>query len=165
MKERTCCFFGHREIDDTLELRTRLSEIIEVLIVKENTDTFLFGSNSQFDSLCHKLVTKAKENHPHIRRIYVRAEYQYIEESYTAYLLQSYEDTYYPKHMTLAGRAAYIERNREMIEKSATCVIYYNPDHAPLQRKSGTKLAFDYAVKQRRKIINLYKKSTKPKTI
>ena len=46
MKERTCCFIGHRKIEDTLELRTELYDVIEKLIVYENIYTFLFGSKS-----------------------------------------------------------------------------------------------------------------------
>lgn len=53
MINKTCCFFGHRKIDDTVEMRTRLYETIEKLIVEENVDTFLFGSKSDFNSLCH----------------------------------------------------------------------------------------------------------------
>ena len=59
-KEKTCCFFGHRKIDETAELKNRLYEIIENLIVNENVDTFLFGSKSEFDDLCHKIVTNLK---------------------------------------------------------------------------------------------------------
>ena len=77
MKERTCCFIGHQKIEDTLELRTELYYIIEKLIVYENIDTFLFGSKSRFNDLCHELVTAIKEKYPHIKRIYVRAEYPY----------------------------------------------------------------------------------------
>lgn len=29
MKERTCCFIGYRKIEDTLELRTELYDVIE----------------------------------------------------------------------------------------------------------------------------------------
>ncbi len=46
MKDKTCCFFGHRTINETEELKERLTEIIEKLIVKEKVDTFLFGSKS-----------------------------------------------------------------------------------------------------------------------
>ena len=45
-KEKTCCFFGHRKINETEELKNRLYEIIENLIVNEKVDTFLFGSKS-----------------------------------------------------------------------------------------------------------------------
>jgi len=74
MQEKTCCFFGHREINETEELRTRLCGIIERLIVDEKVDTFLFGSKSRFDSLCLELVSEIKEKYPHVKRVYVRAE-------------------------------------------------------------------------------------------
>ena len=40
--ENTCCFFGHRTINETEELKSKIIEIIEKLIVDENVDTFLF---------------------------------------------------------------------------------------------------------------------------
>ena len=96
MEDRICCFIGHRTINETEELKERLCEIIEKLIVDENVDTFLFGSKSRFNSLCHELVTEIKEKYPHIKRTYVRAEYLNIDDSYKDYLLHHYEDTYYP---------------------------------------------------------------------
>ena len=41
MKEITCCFFGHRTINETEELKLKLNEIIEKLIVEEKVNTFL----------------------------------------------------------------------------------------------------------------------------
>ncbi|MBE6729369.1 MAG: hypothetical protein E7568_03950 [Ruminococcaceae bacterium] len=96
MIKNTCCFFGHRDINETEELKSKLVEIIENLIVNKRVDTFFFGSKSRFNSLCHETVTKIKEKYPHIKRVYVRAEYPYISERYKNYLLDSYEDTYYP---------------------------------------------------------------------
>ncbi len=95
--KNTACFFGHRMISETEELKSKLIEIIERLIVDKNVDTFLFGSKSRFSSLCLELVTKTKEKYPHIKRNYVRAEYPDINAQYTNYLLESYEDTYYPE--------------------------------------------------------------------
>ena len=89
MKDKTCCFFGHRTINETEELKERLTEIIEKLIVDEKVDTFLFGSKSRFNSLCLELVTEIKGKYPHIKRVYVRAEYPYISEHYKNYLLES----------------------------------------------------------------------------
>ena len=155
MKEKTCCFFGHREINETEELKSKLMEIIEKLIVDEKVDTFLLGSKSQFNNLCLELVTAIKEKYPHIKRIYVRAEYPDINEQYTNYLLESYEETYYPEHIRSSGRAAYVERNYEMINKSKFCIVYYDEPKAPTTRKSGTKIALDYAVKKGKQIINI----------
>ena len=155
MKSSTCCFFGHRTINETEELKSKLNEIIEKLIVDENVDTFLFGSKSRFNSLCLERVTELKEKHPHIKRIYVRAEYPYISEHYKNYLLESYEDTYYPKKIISAGRAAYVERNYEMIDNSRFCIVYYDKQNAPTTRKSGTKIALDYAIRKQKHIIVL----------
>ena len=155
MSKKTCCFFGHRTINETEELKERLCEIIEKLIVEKQVDTFLFGSKSRFDSLCLELVTEVKEKYPHIKRVYVRAEYPDINEQYTNYLLESYEDTYYPKHIIGSGKAVYVERNYEMINKSYFCIVYYDELNAPTTRKSGTKIAIDYAIKQDKQIINV----------
>ena len=40
----TCCFFGHRKIDETAELKDKLCGIIENLIINENVDTFFSGA-------------------------------------------------------------------------------------------------------------------------
>ena len=45
----------------------------------------------------------------------------------------------------------------EMIDKSNYCVFYYNANYTPLKkRNSGTKIAYDYAVKKKKIIINLF---------
>ncbi len=150
-----CCFFGHRTINETEKLKSKLYEIIEKLIVEKHVDTFLFGSKSRFNSLCQETVTKIKEKYPHIKRIYVRAEYPDINNQYTNYLLESYEDTYYPEHIIGSGRAAYVERNYEMINKSHYCIVYYDEDNATTTHKSGTKIALDYAINRCKKIIRV----------
>ena len=157
MKENTCCFIGHRTIKETEELKSKLNEIIEKLIVDENVNTFLFGSKSRFNSLCQEIVTKIKEKYPHIKRIYVRAEYPYICEHYKKYLLENYEDTYYPEKIMNSGRAAYVERNYEMIDNSHFCIVYYDEFNVPTTGKSGTRLALDYAIKKHKHIITLPK--------
>ncbi len=139
MKTNTCCFIGHRAIFESEQLKTQLCEIIEKLIVEEKVDTFLFGSKSRFNSLCLELVSKIKEKYPHIKRVYVRAEYPDINEQYTNYLLESYEDTYYPEKIIGSGRVAYIERNYEMINNSHFCVFYYDEDIASLIKKKRNK--------------------------
>ena len=156
MKSNVCCVFGHREISETDELKSKLNEIIEKLIVDEKVNTFLFGSKSRFNDLCYETVTQLKEKYPHVKRIYVRAEYPYISE-YKNYLLEFYEDTYYPERIMNSGRAAYVERNCEMIDSSYFCIVYYNEAYTPATRKSGTKLAANYAEEQGREIINLFK--------
>ena len=167
MKLYTCCFFGHRKINETELLRNKLYNTIEDLIINKKVNIFLFGSKSEFDKLCLKTVTELKRKHPHIKRIYVRALYQHINDSYKDYLLESYEDTYYPEHIENSGKAAYVERNHEMINKSKFCVVYYDENYLPARRrnsrrdltdyqpKSGTKIAYEYATKKGLNIINV----------
>lgn len=168
-KLSTCCFIGHRKIDITDDLINRLERIIENLITDKNINTFLFGSKSEFNWLCLKIVTNLRKKYPYIKRIYVRDEFPYIDENYKAYLLESYEDTYYPERIKNSGRAAYIERNYEMVDNSVCCVIYYSEGYMPCRRKnsssevvgyqpeSGTKRVYDYAEKKGVQILNVIK--------
>lgn len=168
LKPYSCCFFGHRKIIETDELNVKLIDAVENLISKEEVHTFLFGSKSQFNTLCYNVVTNLKKKYSNIKRIYVRAEFPYIDDSYKNYLLQNYEDTYFPHNILNAGKAVYTERNYEMIDKSAFCICYYNENYTPPKRKnnrrdliehqtnSGTKLAYDYAVRKNLFIKNLF---------
>ena len=151
-KEKTCCFIGHREIEEKERLSKKLTEIIENLILKENVTKFIFGSKSRFDTLCYEIVTKLKERYPYIERVYIRAEFSEIGDKYKAYLLEKYEDTYFSQKAF--GKASYIERNKEMIEKSDFCIIYFKEDLLK-PYKSGTKIAFDYAIKKNKKIVRM----------
>lgn len=160
MKNNSCCFIGHRKIERSLKLEEKLYKEIEKLI-NGGIHTFMFGSRSDFDSLCYEIVTdlkkKPKGDGPvlerDIKRIYVRAEYPYINQDYYDYLLKSYEETYYPEKILNAGRAVYVERNQFMIDMSLVCVFYYN-DTINYKGKSGTEIAYKYAVKKHKRIIN-----------
>ena len=155
MTNNTACFIGHRKINKTEDLKIRLWDLIEDLILNQNVTTFLFGSKSGFNYLCEDTLIKAKEKHPHIKRIYVRAEFPYIDEDYEKYLLESCDETYFPENLVNAQKSTYVKRNYEMIDKSNFCVFYFSEQEAPTTRKSGTKVALDYAIKKNKKIFNL----------
>lgn len=163
----TVTFVGHRTVKDRELVKRRVYQIVEDMIVNQDARKFLFGSKSKFDDLCYDVVTELKENYPYIERIYVRGEYPYIDEDYRNYLLECYEDTYYPSGMEEAGRAAYVERNCKMIDESDVCVMYYDENYLPPKRKdsrrdlfeyqpkSGSRIAYEYAVWKNKKIINV----------
>ncbi|MBQ7012117.1 MAG: hypothetical protein IJN63_10455 [Clostridia bacterium] len=155
MTKYTCCFFGHRNVLETEELKNKVYGIVEKLIVQEKIDTFLFGSRSNFNSLCLEAVTKIKSKYPHIKRIYVRAEYPTISDDYKAYLLESYDDTYYPEKILRAGKAVYVERNFEMIRNSRFCVVCCEHSESMSTKKSGTVIAVNYAEKLKKEIIRI----------
>ena len=155
LTNNTACFIGHRKINETEDLKIRLWDLIEDLILNQNVTTFLFGSKSGFNNLCEEALIKAKEKYPHIKRIYVRAMYPYINESYEKYLLQFCDETYFPENLVNAQKSSYVKRNYEMIDKSNFCVFYFSEQGAPTTRKSGTKVALDYAIKKKKIIYNL----------
>ena len=162
------CFIGHREIEKTEKLITLLKETI-ITLIKKGATTFLFGSMSAFDDFAWEIVTNLKKQYPFIKRVYVRATYPHINKSYEKYLLGLYEETYFPQQIEKAGKYSYVERNCEMIEKSTYCIFYYNENYLPplkqpskqnlsfqSNRKSGTKIAYEYAKRKKKLIINLY---------
>ncbi len=166
---KTCCFIGHRNVEETPELRKSLTETIRRLITENGVKKFLFGSKSRFDDLCQEIVDELREEYPHIKRVYVRMYYPELGEPYIGYILHDFEDTYMPKGIENAGVARYVERNQEMINASDFCVFYYNEEYKPLVRKhsrrglysyqpkSGTKVAYEYAKQKKKEIINLYR--------
>ena len=147
------CCIGHRALTMTPDLERKVREVCEKLICEENVEVFFFGSKSDFNSLCYAEVSKLREKYPYIKRIFVRAEFPEINEDYRNYLLERYEDSYYPPEIQNAGRAAYLERNYHMIDQSNFCIFYYRERELPQKRKSGTKLALAYAVKKIKKVI------------
>ena len=78
---KTCSFFGHRDAPQTDELKEKVRETVERLIVEEGVDTFLFGSRSKFDELCHIVVTELKEKYSHIRRVVYLCKHETISET------------------------------------------------------------------------------------
>ena len=160
------CFIGHRTINNTEQLRSLLKKTV-LNLIDNGVTTFLFGSASAFDKLSLETVTSLKKDYPFIKRIYVRSAYQQIDNNYRTYLLKYYDDTYFSVKLKNAGKYAYVERNYEMIDSCLYCIFYYNSNYIaiqknsiknsiPSQRNSGTKIAYDYAKRKNKKLINIY---------
>lgn len=162
-------FIGHRKIQNSELLTEQIKQTVLNLIDEKQVDTFLFGSRSDFDDLCLEVVTEIQKERPGIKRVYVRAEYPYISRDYENYLLESYDATYIPENVIDAGKAAYVERNFHMIDKADICIFYYDKNYKPPlkpaargrvfgeQPQSGTKIAYEYAVKKQKEIVNLFR--------
>ena len=160
LKTNTCCFIGHRDAGAAPDLVLSVRAAVRSLITIFDTDTFLFGSASGFDRICLSVVTELKEEYPRIRRVYVRAEFPDIDDFYREKLLEKYDDTFFPEEIRSAGRARYVERNRIMIDWADSCVFYYRGEstvdgRTGKKRRSGTALAWDYAVKRKKDIYNV----------
>ena len=146
--KQSCCFIGHRKIENKSHLYAQLKRSVQNLITKSNITTFLFGSRSEFNDLCLDVVTELKDIYPHIERVYIRAEYEYISDEYINYLLTFYEKTYYAEKAHNANSLVYVKRNEELIDNSNICIFYYK-NNSP---NSGTAIAFNYAQKHKKKL-------------
>lgn len=177
MAEKRCCFIGHRTIEQTDELLALLTDTIRRLILEEGVCYFLFGSRSAFDDLCHRIVTEFQQEFPNIVRVAYtrRSEYAVkaeekvkMERTWATILktevkLKDYDAEVQSDRVFSVGKASYVERNQEMIDDSDFCVFYYNESYLPPRRKrsnrdlssyqpkSGTQLAYEYAIQKSKK--------------
>ena len=182
MGEKKACFIGHRKIEVTDDLVNRLKREITRLIEDEEVRYFLFGSRSQFDDLCHDIVTEFQRDCPDIMRVVytckseaatMKEDKKREEEIWSNLLhrevhLRDYDAEYEHPTKYTSGRGSYVERNQAMINDSDFCVFYFDENYLPPRRKnsprdlsdyqpkSGTKLAFDYAKQKKKVIINTY---------
>lgn len=182
MSEKSCCFIGHRNVPETGELRQKIRETALKLINDEGVTLFLFGSRSDFDSICHDVVTDLQEIYPHIKRIAYTCRHETAtmkedkaaEEQTLSNILKrpiaicDYDAEYEHRTKYTSGRASYVERNQAMINNSDFCVFYYDESYLPPRRKhsksslsdyqpkSGTSIAYAYAMQKKKKILNLF---------
>ena len=162
---KACSFFGHRDTPQTEELKEKVREIVERLIIEEGVDTFLFGSRSKFDELCHMVVTELKEKYPHIQRIAYLCKHEsgclagegkkeqcrIKELTGRDVYVREFEDIKRSSRVNSAVRASYVERNYWMIDESC-CVAFFLRD---IQKKSGTQIAYLYAKKEGKTLVSL----------
>ena len=182
---KTCSFFGHRNTTITEELKYKVKVIVEDLIINQNVKIFLFGSRSNFDYLCHLVITELKEKYNFIKRIaytcksetcILESEREKWEEIYSKLqkkkvTLPGFEEEFEHKTKYTSGRASYVERNQAMINDSDYYIFCYDESYQPEMRKyskrsigyyqpkSGTALAYAYAKQKKKIIFNIFLKT------
>lgn len=165
--EKSVCFIGHRKINDTPELHKRLVNIISELL-NDGITNYIFGDHSEFNDICYDIVTEFKKAYPQIKRINFRTNYENADSYTMRFLISGYEESIFPNGVSGSGKASYVKRNAAMISESEVCVFYYNKGYLPPKRKhnkkcvdeyqpkSGTALAYKYALSMKKRIINCF---------
>ena len=129
----TVSFFGHRKIDNALEIESRLEQLIRTLLREHEYILFLVGRVGEFDQMVSSAIRRCKreyrsDNSAHIWVLpYVTAEYRDNEESFRDY----YDEIEVCE--AAAGchyKNAHQTRNRAMVSRSDMVVFC-------IQRASG----------------------------
>lgn len=152
MQTLTVSFFGHRMIDNALEIENRLEQLIRTLLHEHEYVEFLVGRDGEFDQLVSSTIRRCKReyrsnNSAHIWVLpYVMAEFRDNEKSFRDYydeieVCEAAAGSHY--------KNAHQTRNRAMVDRSDLVVLC-------IQRGSGGAWqTMKYAKKQGKTCINL----------
>lgn len=154
MKEKTCCFTGHRDIP-ILQLPIIKSKLKKTIIeyIEKGYCYFGAGGAMGFDTLAAQTVLKLKETYPQIKLILVLPcltqtrgwketdvkEYERIKSLADKVVYTSQEYT----------RGCMFKRNRHLVDFSSLCIAYLTKD------EGGTAYTVKYAKQNGLNIINL----------
>ena len=152
MEVFTVSFFGHRMIENALEIESRLEQLIRTLLREHEYIEFLVGRDGEFDQLVSSTIRRCKreyrsDNSSHIWVLpYVTAEFRDNEESFRDYydeieVCEAAAGSHY--------KNAHQTRNRAMVDRSDLIVFC-------IQRGSGGAWqTMKYAQKRGKNYINL----------
>lgn len=154
MRERTCCFTGHRELPawGQKELAAKLEDTITGLIAR-GIRFYGAGGARGWDTLAAQIVLRLKERYPHIRLILVLPCLTQTK-GWPAADVKEYE-----RIKALADKVVYTSqeytkgcmhrRNRHLVDHSSVCVCYLT------KKGGGTAYTVQYAKKHSLEIINI----------
>ena len=154
MKERTCCFTGHRKIPPLQSVQ--IAERLKTELIKLIDQGYLYfgaGGALGFDTIAAKAVLTLQQSCPQIKLILVlpcKTQTRGWEKENIAV----YEDiknrcnkvVYTSENYT---RGCMLKRNRHLVDNSSACVCYLT------ESKGGTAYTVDYARRSGIKIVNL----------
>ena len=153
MNTYTVSFFGHRMIDNVLEIENRLEQFIRTILREHEYVEFLVGRDGDFDQLVSSAIRRCKreyrsDNSAHILVLpYLTAEFRDNEESFRGY----YDEIEVCE--AAAGchyKNAHQTRNRAMVDRSDLVVFCIQ------HTSGGAWQTMKYAKKQGKHYINLH---------
>jgi len=155
MREKTCCFTGHRELPTGRERQNLAIRLEEAVMEQIEKGVKFFGAGGAlgFDTLAAQTVLRLKEKYPDIKLILVLPCLTQTR-GWPAGDVEEYE-----RIKALADKVVYtsqeytgdcmFRRNRHLVDNSRVCICYLTKE------SGGTAYTVDYAEKQGLEIINL----------
>ena len=152
MEIYTVSFFGHRKIENALEVERKLEAKITELIQTKQYIEFLVGREGEFDILAASVVKRVKKkmDYGNCSLIwvlpYMKAEFRDNEKNFLEY----YDDVEVCEQSSKAHfKSAMQIRNRAMVDRSDLVICC-------IQHKSGGAYkTVQYATKQNKEIFNV----------
>lgn len=154
---KNVCFTGHRQINATIELKTRLSQTLEMLIQNGATD-FYSGGCYGWDMLCSCAVIVLRKKYPQIK---LHLVLPCSNEEQTAMWKAPQKEWFY-KILFAADTVEYTSghysadcmkiRNARLAELADCCVCYYSGVH-----RSGTGQTVRMAQRKGAALYNMLK--------
>ena len=155
MREKTCCFTGHRELPAGWSQWKLATKLEKTIIEQINSGIRFFGVGGAlgFDTLAAQTVLRLKKKYPDIKLILVLPcvdqtrgwptedveEYERIKSRADKVVYTSQEYTQGCMH----------KRNRHLVDHSSVCVCYL------AKESGGTAFTVNYAKKQGLEVINI----------
>lgn len=154
MRERTCCFTGHRDLP-ALEQKRVAAKLEQTIISLIDRGIIFYGAGGArgFDTLAAQTVLNLKRHYPNIKLILVLpcltqtqgwrladiVEYERIKAQADKVVYTSQEYSSGCMH----------KRNRHLVDHSSVCVCYLT------NNSGGTAYTVNYAKMQGLKVMNL----------
>jgi uncharacterized phage-like protein YoqJ len=157
MKEKTCCFTGHRHIPS--EYLPAISKTLRdtlIFYIEQGYQYFGAGGALGFDTIAARTVLSLKERYPDIKLILVLPCKDQASR-WNASDVKEYErlKSHADKIVYIADRyynGCMQKRNHHLVECSSLCICYLT------EQTGGTKYTVDYASKSGCIIHNLAQK-------
>lgn len=122
----TVCFFGHRIVENALQIERRLYQLIQNLLRSNEYVEFLVGRDGEFDQLVSSTIQKCKREYGHNNSVhvwvlpYLTADFRENEESYRHY----YDEIEVCEVASVSHyKNAHQTRNRAMVDRSHLVVF------------------------------------------
>ena len=144
----TVSLFGHREIDDLLDMEKRLAPFVKHLLRKKCYVSFIIGRSGEFDEYAASVIKRVRKEvgteNSDITLVlpYEVADLEYYEKYYDDILIPESLHGSHPKFAITA-------RNRWMVEHSDIVLAYVK------RECGGAYAAVKYALKLEKEVFNL----------
>lgn len=166
--KNTCCIIGHRKIEDFVSVSIATWDGMVDLIKNRNVTTFKFGFYGEFNDLCYNFLSTLKARGKNIKLVLYSLN---NEVAFTFEEAEKYKNKYKKQNKKFPYKcfdeivylddidetkfkSACVLRNLKLIDESEYCMIYYRKNYIlPSNRNSGTKIAYEYACKRKKKMI------------